>query len=234
MNLEKWGTVYEQAKLSLKKFQGDQVTEVANSTKSMALESICVADEILFTDNKRQQSNYDLGKEGRGGINTYQYTFSWSCILRCSRLCMFKYSLWNFMASELLSVLESRREEDNQAVCWWEKKQIRKTSREWWMFCTWNQKILQQLVSFSLLLTILQYSSIPGWKRDFHLYWCHQFRNSTSAFNQCYEEGKYLYWTLSMTWLKFLENSFHWIILHWDNIIVYPSSKKLTYLKYLE
>ena len=44
--------LHEQAKLSLKKFEGDQVTEVANSTKSMTLESVCVADEIhLQTTN---------------------------------------------------------------------------------------------------------------------------------------------------------------------------------------
>jgi len=56
---------YEHAKLSLKKFKGDQVSEASNSLKAATLESVCVTDEVLYT-NHRQQNNY-YGRRGRGG-----------------------------------------------------------------------------------------------------------------------------------------------------------------------
>ena len=61
--------LYEQAKLSLKKFKGDQVTEFSNGVKTANLESVCVTgDEVLYTNHRQQNNNRRRGRGSyRGG-----------------------------------------------------------------------------------------------------------------------------------------------------------------------
>ena len=56
--------LYEQAKLSLKKFKGDQVSEISNGVKAANLETVCLTEEEVLHTNHRQQNNN--GRRGRG------------------------------------------------------------------------------------------------------------------------------------------------------------------------